>query len=422
MNLSVSTLFPKEAVGIRRASLSKRKRVNQKETYPPKGKNLPFSKSNRLTRLASLYVLSGVTTQIFPEEKVPRFCYYIESPFSSTGENCIHKVNLISTITKKDGEEALLAKKLKHISFKKARQVSRGYEDSFTKYLREVGRKKPLTREREIFLIGKVKEGGKLADSAKKLLWEANLKLVISVAKKYTRYGVHISDLVSEGNLGLREAIEKFDPKKGTRLSTYAVWWIKQHIRKAITENGRVIKIPICQQRTVKKIHEVANRIYEISGYYPSDEEIAQEIGESIQKVRNLRNLTVPMVSLHSFVEGSYSSQKESKTYEEIISDNTGSGESPLQKLGKKNIQESIDFLISKRLNKREQEVIRLRFGLGENLEQNRTLEEVGKIMGLTRERIRQIQDTALKKLRETLKAHESYKPTLLNVLLPKTF
>lgn len=287
--------------------------------------------------------------------------------------------------------------------------------DSFTSYLKVVSRYSVLCQKEELRLI-KLSRGkdAKKARQAYETLILSNLRLVIAMAKKYTRFGCPIEDLVAEGNIGLQTAIDKYEPQRGAKLSTYAIWWIKQHLRKAISETVRTVRIPIGQQKTVRAIHAAAAKLYEITGAYPSDEEIASEIGEDTLKVQNLRNLTVPMLSLQTPI-GDHSG-KTPRTYEDILSDQSGSGETPLEKLTRKNSSESLLKLIEIRLNKREQDVIRMRFGLLTGEERPKTLEEVGSIMGLTRERIRQLQDQALKKLKRTLQAQDACEATLMTI------
>lgn len=291
------------------------------------------------------------------------------------------------------------------------------HDDAFGAFLAKIPSRPKISHEEEIRLLKICQDDLEGNEKALETLVMDNQKLVICMAKRYSRYGCPIEDLVSEANLGLLEAIRKFDPSKGNRLGTYAVWWIKQYLRKALTENCRTIRIPICQQQTVRKIHATAAKLSELTGCFPSDEEIADEAGLDPAKVTRLRNLTVPMVSLQTPV-GDHSS-RETRTYEDIISDQTGAGESPLEALGKKNGGETLKILIRRRLNKTEQNVVSLRFGLdgAENTGTGKTLEEIGDLLGLTRERIRQIQNQALAKLRRSLMAEKNQQPTLLSIL-----
>jgi len=251
------------------------------------------------------------------------------------------------------------------------------------------------------------------ARKAIEILILSNMRLVISMAKKYTKYGCPMEDLVSEGSIGLGVAIEKYQAHKGARLSTYAVWWIKQYLRKATNDSARTIKIPIYQQKTLRAINATINKLKDTTGLDPSDDEVAGELGLTTKHVQTLRHATVPLVSLQNPI----GNQENSRTYEEILCDESGSTESPLEQLSKKTAAEGLLTLIRKRLSKKEQEVIVLRFGLDGKSMENRTLEEVGNILKLTRERIRQIQEGALQKLKRSLEAEAANQPTLMTVL-----
>jgi RNA polymerase primary sigma factor len=283
--------------------------------------------------------------------------------------------------------------------------------DCLGAFLAKVSQYHSLSQEEETKLLEEVAAGGTKGHEACGTLILHNQKLVVAMARRYSRMGCPMEDLISEGNIGLQQAIQKFDTGRGTRLATYAVWWIKQYLRGALNANCRTIRIPTCHQKTVRAIHQTAGKLTEVTGHYPSDEEIAEEIGVSTAKVEHLRNLTLPIMSLQSPTAASHEG---SQTLEDVLADQTGVGESPLETLGRKNRGQSLVILIHKRLNKTEQDVVKLRFGL-EGQEPN-TLEEVGAKLKLTRERIRQIQEAALKKLRTTLEAEEAANPTLLSV------
>jgi len=273
--------------------------------------------------------------------------------------------------------------------------------------------KYPLLKEEEEAELVKLAQGkSKKAFSAREKLILSNLRLVISMAKRYTKYGCPMEDLVSEGSIGLGVAIEKYKATRGARLSTYAVWWIKQYLRKATNDSARTIRIPIYQQKTLRAINATVSAIRDNRGYEPSDDEVAGELGIPTKQVQNLRHATVPLVSLQNPI----SYQENSRTYEEVLYDQTGNSETPLESLSKKTASDGLISLIKKRLNKKEQNVIILRFGLDEECKENRTLEEVGNLLSLTRERIRQIQEMALKKLKRSLEAEASSETTLLTV------
>lgn len=283
----------------------------------------------------------------------------------------------------------------------------------FAAYMQSLPSYDLLTNKEEKKLVkiaqGKSRESKKAIEK----LILSNMRLVISMAKKYTKYGCPMEDLVSEGSIGLGVAIEKYKASKGARLSTYAVWWIKQYLRKATNDSARTIRIPIYQQKTLRAINATISKLKETTGLDPSDDEIAGELGLTTKHVQTLRHATVPLVSLQHPV----GPQENSRTYEEILCNESGSSDSPLEQLSKKTAAEGLLTLIKKRLSKKEQEVIVLRFGLdGQNLE-NRTLEEVGNMLKLTRERIRQIQEGALAKLKRSLEAEAANKPTLMTIM-----
>jgi RNA polymerase sigma factor (sigma-70 family) len=285
----------------------------------------------------------------------------------------------------------------------------------FGAYLNSLPKYPLLDEDEEITLSAIAQKGGPEADAAKEVMILSNLRLVISMARRYAHCGCPLEDLVSEGSIGLGIAVDKFNPSHGARFATYATWWIRQQLRKATNDYCRTIRIPIYQQKTLREIGRVVDRIKTSSGYDPSDDEVAAELEISPKVVQNLRSATVPLVSLQNQV----GPQEESRTYEEILCDQTGSGETPLELLSKKTAADSIIELIRKRLNAKEREVIMLRFGLGgaeEDSTKSRTLEEVGRVMNLTRERIRQIQEGALKKLKRSLQAEASSLPTLLTI------
>lgn len=282
----------------------------------------------------------------------------------------------------------------------------------FGAYLQSLPKYPLLTAIEEAELVKIAQGNSKKAFSAKERLILSNLRLVISMAKKYTKYGCPMEDLVSEGSIGLGVAIDKYKATRGARLSTYAVWWIKQYLRKATNDSARTIRIPIYQQKTLRAINATVNSIRDRLGYEPSDDEVAGELGVPTKQVQTLRHATVPLVSLQNPI----SNQENSRTYEEVLYDQTGNSETPLESLSKKTASDGLLSLIKKRLSKKEADVVILRFGLDEESKENRTLEEVGKLLNLTRERIRQIQEGALKKLKRSLEAEAASETTLLTV------
>jgi RNA polymerase primary sigma factor len=314
-------------------------------------------------------------------------------------------------------EEPILTKELPEVessadSIDEANSSPEKELTGFGAYLQSLPKYPLLKEEEEAKLVKKAQSKSKGAFQAREKLILSNLRLVISMAKKYTKYGCPMEDLVSEGSIGLGVAIEKYKATRGARLSTYAVWWIKQYLRKATNDSARTIRIPIYQQKTLRAINATVSSIRDTRGYEPSDDEVAGELGVPTKQVANLRHATVPLVSLQNPV----SNQENSRTYEEVLFDQTGNSETPLESLSKKTATDGLISLIKKRLSKKEQNVIILRFGLDEECKENRTLEEVGSLLNLTRERIRQIQEGALRKLKRSLEAEAASETTLLTV------
>lgn len=261
-------------------------------------------------------------------------------------------------------------------------------DDSVRMYLREIGRVPLLTAREEVMIAKAAAEGDK---RAKKKLAEANLRLVVSIAKKYIGRGLTLLDLVQEGNTGLLRAVEKFDWRKGYKFSTYATWWIRQAITRAIADHARTIRIPVHMVETINRLIRVQRQLVQELGRDPLPEEIAAEMGLAIEKVEHILKISQETVSLESPVGeeedsklGDFLEDKESMTPEE----------STVYQLMRSHVSEFLDFL-----SPREQKILRMRFGIGDG--RNHTLEEVGKEFGVTRERIRQIEAKALQKLQK---------------------
>ena len=260
-------------------------------------------------------------------------------------------------------------------------------DDSIKLYLREIGRGKLLTSEEEINLASRVSEGD---ERAKEDLLKANLRLVVSVAKKYIGRGMQLLDLIQEGNLGLMKAVEKFDYTRGFKFSTYATWWIRQSITRAIADHAHTIRVPVHMVETVNKIKRVSSLLLHTYGRDPTPEEIARELVIPVEKVKEALNAAHNPLSLESPI-----GEEEDRQLSDTISDE--SQIAPLDQatgvmLGEA-LNESLDTL-----TEREAKVLRLRFGIPDG--RSRTLEEVGKEFDVTRERIRQIEFKALRKLR----------------------
>ena len=260
-------------------------------------------------------------------------------------------------------------------------------EDPVRMYLKEIGNVPLLTTEQEVELAKRVEAGD---EEAKKQLTEANLRLVVSIAKKYVGRGMPFLDLIQEGNLGLIKAVEKFDYQKGFKFSTYATWWIRQAITRAIADQARTIRIPVHMVETINKLIRVSRQLLQELGREPLPEEIAKELDMPVDRVREILKISQEPVSLETPI----GEEEDSHLGDFIQDDNVPvPAEAAAATLLKEQLNEVLDTLTD-----REQKVLRLRFGMNDG--RARTLEEVGKEFDVTRERIRQIEAKALRKLR----------------------
>lgn len=260
-------------------------------------------------------------------------------------------------------------------------------EDPVRMYLKEIGKVPLLSAEEEIELAKRMGEGD---EEAKKRLAEANLRLVVSIAKRYVGRGMLFLDLIQEGNLGLIKAVEKFDYQKGFKFSTYATWWIRQAITRAIADQARTIRIPVHMVETINKLIRVSRQLLQELGREPAPEEIAEELDMPVERVREILKISQEPVSLETPI----GEEEDSHLGDFIQDDNVPvPAEAAAATLLKEQLGEVLDTL-----TEREQKVLRLRFGMNDG--RARTLEEVGKEFDVTRERIRQIEAKALRKLR----------------------
>ena len=255
-------------------------------------------------------------------------------------------------------------------------------EDPVRMYLKEIGKVPLLSAEEEIELAKKMEQGD---ENAKKRLAEANLRLVVSIAKRYVGRGMLFLDLIQEGNLGLIKAVEKFDYRKGYKFSTYATWWIRQAITRAIADQARTIRIPVHMVETINKLIRVSRQLLQELGREPTPEEIAEEMDMPVDRVREILKISQEPVSLETPI-----GEEEDSHLGDFIQDDNVPAAFTLLK------EQLVEVLGT--LTEREQKVLRLRFGLDDG--RARTLEEVGKEFNVTRERIRQIEAKALRKLR----------------------
>lgn len=267
-------------------------------------------------------------------------------------------------------------------------------DDPVKLYLKEIGRVPLLSAEEEIELAIKINDGD---EKAKKRLTEANLRLVVSIAKRYVGRGMHFLDLIQEGNVGLIKAVEKFDYTKGFKFSTYATWWIRQAITRAIADQARTIRIPVHMVETINRLKKAHSRLLHENGYDPSEEQIADYMGLSVERVREIMRVAQEPVSMETPI-----GPEEDSRLVDFIRDEDAPA--PDDAALKSITNEDIDAVLHT-LAPREEEVVRLRFGLRDG--RCHTLEEVGSQFNVTRERIRQIEAKALRKLRHPVRSNK---------------
>jgi RNA polymerase primary sigma factor len=264
-------------------------------------------------------------------------------------------------------------------------------------YLREIGQVKLLTPQEEIDLAAKIKKGDK---KAREQMIKANLRLVVKIARDYEGIGLPLLDLISEGNIGLMKAVERFDPKKGGKLSTYGSWWIKQSIKRALANQSKTIRLPVHLVDKISKMRRTAMRLQEEFGREPTDEELGEELGISASRVSQMRMAAIRPASLDAPI-----GDEDSNNFAEVVQDENA--DTPYEQLEDKTVTGMLQEMV-KTLDDREATILRYRFGLDGGPE--RTLEEVGKKFNVTRERVRQIQNIALRKLRKMIERLEATK------------
>ncbi len=262
-------------------------------------------------------------------------------------------------------------------------------------YLREIAQVSLLTRKEEIELARRVKKGDAKARSH---MIRANLRLVVKIAHDYANFGLPIQDLISEGNIGLMKAVERFDPHRGVKLSTYAAWWIKQSIKRALANQSKTIRLPVHIVDKLSRMRRVASQLSEVLGREPTDEELAKKMSFPVYKVTQLKTVSMRPASLDAPV-----GEDEKAVFGEVVADE--SSLNPAEMLRDKSIRrEVLDML--KELDERERAIVIARFGLDGS--KSMTLEVIGKKFKVTRERIRQIQNIALHKLRQMMRRQEA--------------
>jgi RNA polymerase primary sigma factor len=262
-------------------------------------------------------------------------------------------------------------------------------------YLREIGQVKLLTPQEEVELAARIKKGDK---KAREQMIKANLRLVVKIARDYEGLGLPLLDLISEGNIGLMKAVERFDPAKGGKLSTYGAWWIKQSIKRALANQSKTIRLPVHLVDRISRMRRVAMKLQEILGREPTDEELGEELGMTASRIAQLRTAAIRPASLDAPI-----GDDDSNNFAEVVQDENAT--TPYQKLEDKTVTAMLQDMVTK-LDPREATILRYRFGLDGGTE--KTLEEVGQKFGVTRERVRQIQNIALNKLRKMIEKLEA--------------
>jgi RNA polymerase primary sigma factor len=262
-------------------------------------------------------------------------------------------------------------------------------------YLREIGRSPLLTPEQEIGLARKIRNGDR---KAREVMISSNLRLVVTIARDYADFGLPLLDLISEGNIGLMKAVERFDPAKRAKLSTYAVWWIRQSIKRALSNQSKLVRLPVHLGDKMSKMRRVALRMGEELGREPTDDELSVEIGIASEKVSEVRAAGIRPTSLDAPISDDGLTE-----FGESVADEEA--RTPFELLREKDLRSKIDGLLEE-LNGREKRIIARRFGFGGG--ERKTLQQVGDEMGVSRERIRQLENAALVKLRRALSQKEN--------------
>ena len=371
------------------------------ERFSPPGEEFKsrFLKTGRLRG----FVTENEIIKFFPqvEDYLDDLEFFVEDlnrngiDIRESGESLL---SLIGTHEVKKEEKSKSHDSLKHDVVKEAqREITTKFDltdistDSIQMYLREIG-KAPLLKPAEEIAIAKLKDQGDKA-AAQKLI-ESNLRLVVSIAKKFAGKSLSLLDLIQEGNIGLFRAVEKFEYKKGYKFSTYATWWIRQAITRALADQSRTIRIPVHMVETINKFQQIERQLIQDLGREPLPEEIGAEMGEEVDKIRHIIKISQDTVSLETSVGDD---DDEDSTLEDFIEDvkNISPDKAAALELLKDYVREAISDL-----SPREQKILEMRFGLTDNI--SHTLEEVGQEFDVTRERIRQIEAKALEKIKKS--------------------
>jgi RNA polymerase primary sigma factor len=262
-------------------------------------------------------------------------------------------------------------------------------------YLQEIGQTKLLTPKEEIVLANRIQKGEK---QAREQMINANLRLVVKIARDYEGLGLPLLDLINEGNIGLMKGVERFDPKKGAKLATYAAWWIKQSIKRALANQSKTIRLPVHVVDKLFHLRKAEARLEDLLGREPMVEELAEELGTTATRIRQLRAAAIRPTSLEAPL-----GDEDSERFADVVKDENA--DSPYEQLEEKTNTALVHEMVAT-LDSREQSILRYRFGL--DGDEEKTLEEIGDKFGVTRERIRQIQEAALNKLRKRIEQLET--------------